>query len=230
VSAKLKEIVSNLHSSDESDRCYAIEDLKEVNDPKIVDYLIDALKDPSVRVRETATDVLVLVGGNGVAEGVASLLESEEVPIRNAAIEILEKMGPAALNTLETCMESSSIDVRKFAIDTVGKILNQTKFDSHEPKPRIFSVLIDRLWASNANISGAAAEALGLSKDDSVIAPLMSHLSGPNKSPWLQCNIIVALSRIGTPNARSSIQNIDKNELFEEAKTFLEMALNGEAL
>jgi HEAT repeat protein len=205
VSVNIKKVISDLGSPDESDRCYAVEDLKQVNDPKVVEYLVIALKDPSTRVRETAVDILSIVGGSEVVASMVQLLDSESVPIRNAAIEVLEKLGPSALSTLEKYMDVSSVDVRKFAIDTIGKILQKSSSIQGERQPRILAVLVDRLWSLNANVAGAAAEALGLSKDDTVIEPLLEHLFGANQSSWLQCNIIVALSRIGSnPKDRQS--------------------------
>jgi HEAT repeat protein len=222
----INEIILALSSSDESERCYAVEDLQEVKDPNIIPHLIMALQDRSVRVRETAVDVLTNVGGGVTAEAVASLLSSEHVPARNAAIEILEKLGQPALYALEKYINSSSVDIRKFSIDIIGKVLAQT----HEAHPLIFEALVDRLSDEDVNVAGAAAEALGLTKDDGAIPYLLINIFGANQSSWLQCNIIAALSRISSEQSLEALQQIDKAKLFEEAQTYLEMALDGEVL
>lgn len=223
---KISDILTALSSSDESERCYAIEDLQEVKNQEIVPYLVMGLKDRSVRVREAAVDALANVGGQAVAEATVALLNSEEVPLRNAAIEILEKLGCSALDVLVKYIHSSEVDVRKFSIDTVGKILSQ----SSESHPSILLNLVECLSDEDANIAGAAAEALGLAKDDMVIPFLVSHISGANQSSWLQSNIIAALTRISSQKSLEAIKEIDKSQLSNEAKTYLEMALNGEVL
>lgn len=305
--AKLSEIITALSSSDESDRIYAIEDLQEVTDPEIIPYLITALQDRSVRVREAVVDVLINMGGPVVAEATAALLNSEDVPLRNAAIEILEKLGCSALDVLEKYMHSPSADVRKFTIDTIGKLINQsiesnlplfathndrlseegmdkaiaaTKalglrrddwainhlsdegvaeaitaakalghgrddwaipfLSEHISEPSQSSwlqcniitalSLIDRLSDEDVNVAGAAAEALGSARDDWTIPFLLRHIPGPSQSSWVQCSIVVALSRISSEKSLEALQQIDKTQLSDEALMFLEMAINGEVI
>jgi HEAT repeat protein len=224
VALTLEEIIPALSSPDESSRCQAIENLQLIQDSKIILYLITALEDSSVRVREQAISALIKVGGQPVAKATASLLNSENVALRNAAVEILENLDESTLEVLESYINSSSVDVTKFALEAVGKILNK----SPEPHLKIFNSLITRLSDDDPNVSGAAAEALGLAKDDLAIPHLLNHLSGPNQSYWLQCNIIVALSRIASPMALEALNQINKDQISEEAKDFLDEALKGE--
>ncbi|MEO5968931.1 MAG: HEAT repeat domain-containing protein [Bdellovibrionia bacterium] len=222
----LKEIIAALSSEDETDRCYALENLQQIHDPDIVPRLMSALEDRSVRVREHAISIFKREHGPVAAQAAASLLNSENEILRNAAIEILEGLGKSAIDVLEKYINSFSVDVRKFSIEVVGKILSNSP-DSH---PLVFDSLTNRLFDEDPNVSGAAAEALGFTKDDSAIPPLLECLSRPHSSYWLQCNIIVALSRIASPKSLEAIKQIDKNQLSEEARDFLKMALKGEPL
>jgi HEAT repeat protein len=223
---QLNKILVALESLDESERCNALEDLHQTGYEKIVPLLVTALQDLSVRVREAAVDLLIKTGGSSVADATAALLSSENIPLRNAAIEILEKLGRSAVDALEKHLSSPSVDVRKFAIDTIGKLLSQFP----ESVSGVFPALIERLSDQDRNVAGAAAEALGFTKNDLAIPFLLEHLSGPNQSSWLQCNIIVALSRISSKKSLEAINKLDKTELYSEAESYVEMVLNGEVL
>ena len=223
---QLREIITALASLNESDRCYALEDLQQLNDPTIVPYMVNALEDHSVRVRETAVESLIKVGGTPVAEAAAALLSSENVPLRNAAIEVLEMLGSPAVSVLEKYICSPSVDIRKFAIDTLGKLLSQ----AGTVTPSVLGLLIASLSDQDGNVAGAAAEALGMTKNDLAVPSLVKQIFGENQSTWLQCNIIVALSRISSEQSLQAIREIDDTRLSGAAKTYIEMALKGEVL
>jgi HEAT repeat protein len=224
---QFEEIISGLKSTDESERCYALEDLELIMAPEYIPLLVLGMEDNSVRVRETATTALIKVGGIEVAESVAKLLYSENVALRNAAIEILEELENYSLTVLEQYIVSDSADVRKFSLDIICKIIPNV--DQATVK-KIFTYLVPCLEDQDVNVAASAAEAIGLSKTELGISILLKYLIVPQKSTWLQCNIIVALARIDTDNSRLALSQIDKQELAPEALAYLEMALNGEEL
>ena len=226
VGIHLEKIKAALGSVDESLRCCAVEDLQQLTSGDRIPLLLVSLQDRSARVREAAAAVLESVGGASVADAMAKLLGSENVPARNAAMEILEKLGQPSLKILEEYVNSPSVDVRKFAIDTIGKILAVTTgMDA-----TMGSALSGRLYDADLNVAGAAAEALGNSKDDSIIQSLVRRLSEPSLASWVQCTIIVALSGMPGHMAREAILKIDRAHLSDEASTFLEQALKSEAV
>ncbi|MBF0208758.1 MAG: HEAT repeat domain-containing protein, partial [Oligoflexia bacterium] len=90
--AAINDLILALESTDESDRCCAIEDLGLLKDRDTIPYLIKAIDDGSTRVREASIDALISIGGNGVVTEMILLLESEDVSLRNAAINILEQL------------------------------------------------------------------------------------------------------------------------------------------
>ena len=221
----LEKLVVALSGYTEAERSDAVEDLQQLKDREGIPYLVVALHDRSVRVREAAVRALIDLGGADVADAAAALLGSENVGMRNGAIEILEELGESALLPLERYLMSTSADVRKFSIDTVGKIISQIK-----ATPSTLSLLVDRLWDSNENVAGAAAEALGGTRDDTAVSFLVDRISASCESSWLQCSIVAVLADIESAASMDALQQIRRMQLSAEAKTFLDSALSGAAL
>ncbi len=115
-------LIEQLASHDPTTRRYAAEDLGDLHNACAVPALVEAVRDPEVAVREAAVDALVAIGGQAVSEHVAPLLETEDVALRNYAIEILERVGPESIDVLVAACKSASPDVRKFALDILGKV------------------------------------------------------------------------------------------------------------
>jgi len=153
-------LLEALKSADESDRCYALEDLEASGELDIIPHIVNALQDSSVRVRETAVEILSRMGGIKVAEASAELLGSENVGLRNNAIEILEKLGEHSVIVLKKYIKSDSPDVRKFTVDIFGKIFTLNSGLLAEVRTDV----MERLADVDPNVAGAAAEVLGLAK------------------------------------------------------------------
>jgi len=209
------DLLKELQSEDEADRRYAAEDLGDLGDKEAIPGLVKALQDPVIAVREAAADALVTIGGKEVAEQVVPLLDSDDAWLRNYAAEILEQIGPDAVEPLRSLCKSDSNDLKKFAVDILGRIGEVNELD-------VFEEITELLDDENVNVAGAAAEALGRIGDPAVIPLLAEHLNGP---PWLQCNIIHALCQIGGDGARAVIESIDPDSLAQEANPYYEMAL-----
>ena len=112
----------NLDSEDEADRRYAAEDLGELRNPAAIPKLVKTLRDPVIAVREAAADALINIGGEKVCEAIVPLLDHDDATLRNLALEVLERLHA---DSIEACIElynSESNDLRKVAIDTLGKI------------------------------------------------------------------------------------------------------------
>jgi len=212
----LEDLLKELDSQDEADRRYAIEDLGELGDEKAIPALVKALGDPAIAVREAATDALIAIGGQEVCRHVIALLDSEDAWLRNYATEILEQLGPDAVEGVIELCKSESSDIRKFALDILGRIGEVNEVNA-------FEEIIELLDDENINVAAAAAEALGRIGDPAAIPVLASHLWG---DPWLQCNVIHAISQIGGSEARRVIESIDPASLSKEATPYYEMAVS----
>ena len=211
----IKQLIEELQSEDEADRRYAAEDLGELGAAEAIPHLVKALEDPSVGVREAATDALIAIGGEEVVRAVIPLLYSENPPLRNYATEILEHTGKDAPGEIMKLCESPSVDVRKFALDILGKIGEVQRLESLEP-------IIRCLQDEDVNVAGAAAEALGKIGDPEVI-PILTRLL--DDKLWLQCNAINAIAQIGGKRAEQALESVQVETLSNEARYFYQMAM-----
>lgn len=180
------QLIAALQDHDETERRYAAEDLGLLGDQRAVPGLIAALADPIIAVREAAADALAAIGGGETAEQVAGLLASEDVVLRNLAPEILKSLGQDAIPVLKRCCTSSSPDIRKFSADILGKIGEITTINA---TPLLVGLLDD----PDANVAGAAAEALGRLGDRTILPELLDRM---DREAWVQCNILDAMARI----------------------------------
>ena len=208
-------LIEQLASLDPTTRRYAAEDLGDLHDARAVPALVEAVRDPEVAVREAAVDALVAIGGQAVSEHVAPLLETEDVALRNYAIEILERVGPESIDVLVAACNSASPDVRKSALDILGKVARGCAGKCLEA---VAALLCD----DNPNVAGSAAEALGHMGDSRAIPYLTNHLGDP---PWMQLCVFSALSQIGGETALKALSSADVGQMSPFTKHFYDTAL-----
>lgn len=212
---ELERLLAELKSADATDRRYAAEDLEELGDPLAAPELIAALNDPVVAVREAAAQALSSIGGAEVSARVAGLLESEDVAGRNFAQEILANIGVSAVDVLCDTLKHPSPDVRKFALDVIGKIGEINRIENIS---RVVALFDDE----NINVAAAAVEAVGRIGDGSAIGEMMARF---HRHPWMQCNILYALSQIGGEAATEAVRNIDPATISDEARPYHQVAM-----
>lgn len=193
------QLIAALQDQDETERRYAAEDLGLLGDRRAVPALIAALADPIIAVREAAADALAAIGGGETAEQVAGLLASDDVVLRNLAPEILKSQGQDAIPVLKRCCASSSPDIRKFSADILGKIGEITTINA---TPLLIGLLDD----PDANVAGAAAEALGRLGDRTILPELLARM---NREAWVQCNILDAMARIPGEETLAALAAMD---------------------
>lgn len=208
-------LIEQLASPDPTTRRYAAEDLGELHDAWAVPALVKAASDREVAVREAAVEALVAIGGQTVCERLAPLLEAEDVALRNYAIEILERVGPESMDVLIAACKSASSDVRKFALDILGKVARGCG-------GKCLDAVAALLGDDNPNVAGSAAEALGLMGDSRAIPYLEKHLGGP---PWMQLCVFSALSQIGGETALKALNSADAGQMSPFTKHFYDTAL-----
>jgi HEAT repeat protein len=118
-----------------------------------VPQLIEALRDPSWRVRRLAADRLAQA--EPTPEVVQQLLglmgRRGETGARNAASSVLSRLGAAALPAVMGLLQHDDPDQRKFAAEILGELAHA------EAVPGLVAALDD----VDANVRAAAAEALG---------------------------------------------------------------------
>jgi HEAT repeat protein len=136
-----------LQSSDAEERREAAIDLGRAG-ADAVPLLFRALRDVDWRVRKTAVEALVAIGGASVIEGLVQQLSSHDnAGARNSSIEALIHIGAEAVDALLAVLDTPDADVRKFIVDTLGDIRD----------PRAVPALINRLEDHDENIRVAVA-------------------------------------------------------------------------
>lgn len=196
---EMERLVSELQSEDETTRKYAAEDLGYGGFRDAVPYLIQGLTDPSIAVAETCATALNQIGGHDVAEMVAVKLASEDVRLRNYAVEILTMLRETSVPILEEQLNSDDRDVRKFAVDILVEIA------SKESLP----VLIKALDDTDVNIAATAADGIGQIGDESNLPVLKQYM---DSETWMQCAVIRGIGSIGGEKAMQAILPLIKDD------------------
>ncbi len=179
-----------LEHADPEERREAAVDLGRLGAPA-VPLLLRALGDRDWRVRKTAVEALVTLGGPPVISGLVRCLSTEDnAGARNSAIEALVRIGPPAVEAVLPLLATADPDVRKFAIDVLGDIRNA------RPVPEILARLVD----DDENVRVAAAEALGKIRDRRAVDALAACLTS-REHGWLDYAAAEALGEIGDERA-----------------------------
>ncbi len=204
---KLQNLKECLASPDEETRRQAVISLAEYPIAEAKGYLFQALEDKSWRVRKEAVELLSgLSFSSEMIEELITLLRSQDnAGLRNAAVEILVRLGARAVPALHPYVNDADHDVRKFIIDIMGSIGHAS----------FVPVLILALDDPDANVCAAAAENLGKIGDHRAVEPLLNLLEKPDI--WLRHTILEALGRIGKPVPISRIAPLADHDLLKKA-------------
>lgn len=185
-----KRLEDKLASSDVEERRQAAVDLGRAGKPA-APLLFRALGDRDWRVRKTAVEAVVALGGEDVvARLIETLNNDDNAGARNSAIEALVQIGGTAIPALLSALETPDTDVRKFIVDILGEIKDS----------RSLPFLITRLDDPDENIRVASAESLGKIRDGAAVEALAACLKRPEQE-WLAYAAAEALGEIGDPRA-----------------------------
>jgi HEAT repeat protein len=212
---KIEMLIDALKKGDDEKRRYAAEDLGDLKIRESIPFLVEALRDSSVAVQEAVVDSLISIGGKEVCESIISLLDDDDASVRNLAREVFEGMGDVVLEYCDRLYLSTSHDLRKIAIDTLGKI-ESTKYS------KSFATILKALDDTHINVVQAACEALGKLNSEQAVEFLKKHIG---RHPWIDATIFLSLGRIGTCEAREILEKIDSDTLSPEAAFALKVAL-----
>ncbi len=179
-----------LQSADAEERREAVIDLGR-SGAGAAPLLFRALGDPDWRVRKTAVEALVHIGGAGViTQLIKTLALHDNAGARNAAIEALVHIGAGAIDDLLPMLGAADVDVRKFIVDILGDIRDR----------RAVPGLIKALQDTDENIRVASAEALGKIRDPRAVDALLACLQRTDQG-WLDYAAAEALGEIGDERA-----------------------------
>lgn len=141
------------------------------------------LRDRNSGVRDAAQTSIVMLGGRAAVRRMIPLLTAEDAGLRNAAIDILRKIGMDAPDILHDTAKDANDNVRLFVLDILGSV----------GSPESLGTLIEGLCDANPNVRNAAVISLGeLESKES-----FEHLKGLiNDEEWIRFSVIEALARI----------------------------------
>lgn len=166
------EIVGRLYSGHPDERRAAREHLDKMGSNKAFKLLLSALGNENWRFRKAAADLLI--AWEDPAEVVKSLIhllgETSDAARRNAAVEILIKIGSTSIDLLHASLRDTDPHVQKLVVDVLGTIADRK---SESP-------LIGLLTDNDDNVRMAAAEALSNYNTTSAANALLRILRGPD--------------------------------------------------
>jgi HEAT repeat protein len=128
--ANIQEWVRRLGDDDPANRLEAVKSLGNSNDPKAVDYLVQAVGDPDPRVEAKAVDYL---GRNHAADATPFLIQKlftvgTSQKLRHRILMSLGKIGDprASEPILQYVMQDNNLDTRAAGIFAIGEIGDQS--------------------------------------------------------------------------------------------------------
>lgn len=127
------------------------------------------------------------------------LRNGEDALLRNASMEIFKELGERALVSLGCLLKDEDVDVRIFAANVLGDIMN----------PSALEDLVVALRDPDDNVRIAVAEALGKIGDKRAVDPLTAVFGD---MPWTAMAAIEALGRIGGQNALAVLHQCLENK------------------
>ena len=175
--------LARFQSPDPSLRREAAEGLAECDDPKAVAALVEGLGDDNPGVQEAVMNALIRISGPHVVSSLVPLLR-RDATTRNLAVEVLEQIGGTALDVVLPLTTHPDPNVRKFIVDTLGKLCDQRAV------PALRSALRD----PDANVRASAAEALGALDAQDALPDLLAMLKDEE---WVVFSVVDALGRLG---------------------------------
>ncbi len=177
-----------LHSADPDVRRQAVYrmSLRPQGTPLL--QILDALSDTDWRVRREAISLAAQTREKD--ELVDALLvrvaETENIGLRNAAIEVLGMVAQGSADKFAKACEKAEKGVRKFLVEAMGKTRDPQMIDQLELLVR----------GSDANVAAAAVEALVCIGGARAEGLLQEQLSTPHL--FLRISVVEGLTRLGT--------------------------------
>jgi HEAT repeat protein len=146
---------------------FAVKALGEIEDPRVLKLILEALKQNNVLVRIAALDILKGFANPSLFEAVEPLLKDEEPNIRAAAVVTAVSCdGSRAAPMLLGLLKDVSWEVRRETIKALGRLGDVTAIDG------LSKALQDR----DHDVRESAAVALGRIGDAQAIRPLVLAL------------------------------------------------------
>lgn len=150
-------------------RGQAVRDLVRTGDPRVVELLLDMLKNPNRSVRLGAVEALGMLGDERAIPPLISALKDSYSKIQKRAMEALVKMGPPAVEPVIEALKDNDRRVRLSAAKVLIEIGDKKARGATEP-------LLAMLEDEDSDVRRAAVDALGKIGDERAVGPLITIL------------------------------------------------------
>lgn len=158
-----------------------------------VPLLCERIKSENIGVQEAAEFALRKIRGPETIAALLPLLNSEEAPVRNVAMDILREIGVDGIDIMLPVLRGNDADLRIFITDILGYCA------SHQSALLLSEAL---LKDPEVNVRYQAAVSLGnLAFPESVGALCQAMLD----EEWVQFAVVEALAKINDPAAISAL-------------------------
>jgi len=166
------EIVGRLSSSFPEERRTAREHLDSMGGSRALKLLLGGLGNEKWRIRKAAADVLVAWENHRqLAEALMELLgDTSDAARRNAAVEVLTRIGEPVVEYLIPALKNEDPHVRKLIVDVLGAIA-----DTGSER-----FLTEALFDEDDNVRMAVTEALSNFKSENTVNALLRIVRGPD--------------------------------------------------
>ncbi len=184
-------ILRDLESSDEEVRRLAVERVGAIGVEDSIPVLIEALGDPSWRVRKASVERFAACPDITLAADalIPELAEEDDPGRRNAAVEALIRCGSKAVPLVVDAIGTNDPDVRKLTVDILAAI------GDSQALPHLLCLIED----PDPNVRAAIAEALGAIGGDGVDRALHRLATDSEEVPPVRFAALHALFLLGEP-------------------------------
>lgn len=178
-------LITCMNDSDRKIRRYAAWGLGHLKDTHAIPHLVEALNDPTEKIRFDAAMALVKIGGEAV-EALLQALYTGNARIRSQVVSVLAWLqDDAALDALTDALHDANPQVRGQAALALGWM----------GKPGAVDALMGALYDTEAEVRMQAALALGWIGDVRAIDSLLGLLS--DEDDWVPYSAADALGHLG---------------------------------
>jgi HEAT repeat protein len=179
-------LLDQLSDSNPIARRWAARDL--INCPDESVSLVERLKiEPEVSVREVILSTLTCLGDQSAIAGLVDCLRSEDVALRNEAIEAMKQFPEEVASIIQGLLSDPDSDVRIFAVNILESLchsdVEKWLIDVIEKDPHI-------------NVCATAVDLLSEVATKTALEPLTRLKSRFSDEPYIQFAADVALKRI----------------------------------
>jgi HEAT repeat protein len=210
--------LAGLQSEDEEIRLQAVRSLGGSGDQRFLGPLVEAMGDPSWRVRKEAADALLQFDSEKAVELLLpGLRDGTNAGRRNSVVEVLIRFGSEVVPLISGLLKDDDQDVRKFVVDILGGI----------NAPEVVPLLIGALEDEDENVVAASVEYLGLKGDLRSVKPLLTILN--RGSFWLRYCSLRAVGQLATAKEEREIASFLNDPSLKQEAVEIITRIGGEA-